>query len=127
MIDRTIFTHQTSPCAFQLTQAINMQHIDFTITQSTIDNGRLYFDTAHTNFFPSDAMGGRGAQEHALNTVRIEADGAVNDTDLRVSSAIRISPRKSFKKWLASVNAASGSKGRLHRVSERHYRLEFLG
>jgi hypothetical protein len=104
-----------------------MQHIDFTITQSTIDNGRLYFDTTHTNFFPSDAMGGRGAQEHALNAVRIEADDGVHDTDLRVSSKIRISPRKSFKKWLASVKAASGSKARLHRVSERHYRLEFLG
>lgn len=105
----------------------DMQHIDFTITQSSIDNGRLYFDAAHTNFFPSDVMGGRGAQEHAVATVRIEGGGDTHDTDMRVSSSVRISPRKSFTKWLAAVRAVEGGKARLHRISERHYKLEYLG
>ncbi|MFN3957000.1 MAG: hypothetical protein ACK4Q6_05715 [Tepidimonas ignava] len=104
-----------------------MHHIDFTITQSSIDNGRLYFDAAHTTFFPPDVMGGRGAQEHAASTVRIEAGGETHETDIRVSSSVRISPRKSFKRWLAAARAVEGGKARLHRIAERHYKLEYLG
>jgi hypothetical protein len=33
-----------------------MSHIDFIITQSSIDNGRLYFESAHTAFFPADTF-----------------------------------------------------------------------
>lgn len=109
------------------TQTIKMQHIDFTITQSSIDNGRLYLEAIHTGFFPPDAVGGRGKKELAPTTVCIDANGDFHDTDLRVSSSVRISPRKSFKKWLAAVRAVSGDTARLHRVTERQYRLEYLG
>jgi hypothetical protein len=104
-----------------------MQHIEFTIIQSSIDNGRIYFDQAHKSFFPSDVIGGRGASERAMGQISIDADGECFDTDIRLSSSVRISPRTSFKRWLASVRAHDGAKVRLHRVADRQYKLEYLG
>lgn len=104
-----------------------MHHFDFTITQSSIDNGRIYFDSRHTDFFPPDVFGGRSATEHAPNRVQIDVAGKLVDTDIRVSSAVRISPRASFKQWLTACKATEGSTARLHRISERAYRLEFIG
>lgn len=104
-----------------------MHYIDFTITQSSIDNGRLYFDAAHTSFFTTDVIGGRGAREHALANVRIDAAGETYDTDMRFSSSVRISPRKSFKRWLAAVRVVEGGQARLSRIAEDHFKLEYLG
>ncbi|MEO8298468.1 MAG: hypothetical protein ABI574_11740 [Burkholderiales bacterium] len=104
-----------------------MQSIDFTITQSSIDNGRLYFEAGHINFFPSDAVGGRGATEHAAGKIHIAASGVEVETDIRQSSTIRISPRKSFKNWLNLVCAINGGTARLHRIAERYYTLEYIG
>lgn len=104
-----------------------MHLIDFTITQSSIDNGRLYFDAAHQSFFPSDALGGRSGADKAPGHVSIEIDGVCFDTDIRLSSSVRISPRKSFKTWLAAVKAHDGAKARLYRASDRHYKLEYIG
>lgn len=103
-----------------------MQYIDFSITQSSIHNGRLYFDAAHRSFFPEDTLGGRSATEHAHGAVAFEANGELFETDIRVNTS-RISPRKSFKSWLKSVGAADGSKARLHKLAERHFKLEYLG
>lgn len=103
-----------------------MHYIDFSITQSSIDNGRLYFDAAHQSFFPIDAIGGRSATEHAHGAVAIEANGELFETDIR-ANASRISPRKSFKSWLKSVGATDGGKARLHKLAERHFKLEYLG
>ena len=104
-----------------------MEHIDFTIIKSSIDNGRIYFDACHRGFFPSDVIGGRGEEEHARATVTIEAAGEAFDTDVRISSSARISPRKSFRNWLRSVGARDGAQARLHRLADRRYRLEYLG
>ena len=104
-----------------------MQHIDFTIIQSSIDNGRIYFDACHRAFFPSDTIGGRGEDEHARATVSIEAAGEASETDIRISSSTRISPRKSFRNWLRSVGAHDGAQARLHRLADRRYKLEYLG
>jgi len=104
-----------------------MQYIDFRITQSSIANGRLYFDAVHQLFFPSDALGGRAATAKARGQICIEANEESFDTDIRLSSSVRISPRTSFKRWLASVRAHDGAKARLHRVADRQYKLEYLG
>ena len=104
-----------------------MSHIDFIITQSSIDNGRLYFESAHTAFFPADTLGGRGANEHAAGTIGIEVAGETAETDIRISSSSRISPRKSFKTWLRSIGAFDGARGRLHKTADRRYKLEYLG
>lgn len=109
------------------TDATAREFIDFDIVQSSVDNGRIYFSSAHTNFFPTDALGGRGKDNHAPNTIHIDAAGTEVETDIRHSSAVRISPRKSFKLWLRSNNATNGTKGRLYRLGERQYRLQYLG
>lgn len=105
----------------------NKTYINFIITQSSVDNGRIYFSSDDVAFFPSDVLGGRGKDEHASSTVSIQAGGVTHETDIRHSSSVRISPRKSFKAWLKAVGAAEGDNARLHRISERQYRIEYLG
>lgn len=109
------------------TLTTHMNHIDFTITQSSIDNGRLYFEGVPKGFFPEDAVGGRGADEHAPMTVCILAGGEFVDTDIRVSSAVRLSPRKSFRQWLRSVRAVAGGTTQLVRTADRTYGLQYKG
>ncbi len=104
-----------------------MQYIDFVITQSSLDNGRIYFEASQKDFFPAESIGGRGAHEHAATQVHIDAAGDLIETDIRISSAVRISPRKSFRAWLRSQQAVDGGKARLHLVSEGSYKLEYLG
>jgi len=104
-----------------------MQFIEFIVTQSSLDNGRLYFENTRSDFFPSDAIGGRGANEHAKSNITIDTAGESVLTDIRVSSAVRLSPRKSFKNWLHSQQATADGKARLYCVSERSYKLEYLG
>lgn len=105
----------------------NMNHIDFTITQSSIDHGRLYFEGVPKGFFPPDAVGGRGAAEHAPTLVTIVAGGDSVDTDIRENSAVRLSPRKSFSPWLRSVRAIAGGTAHLVRTGDRTYSLQYKG
>jgi len=79
------------------------------------------------NFFPDDAIGGRGSKEHAASTVVIDAAGELIETDIPISSSVRLSPRKSFCQWMRAQQAAQGGKARLYPVSERDCRLEYLG
>ena len=104
-----------------------MTSIDFTITQSSIDYGRIYFDAKYQDFFPADCFGGRGAGQHVEGAVTIDAGGEKYEGNIRISSGQRISPRKSVKKWLQSVGAKHGDKAKLHRISELEYRLEYVG
>jgi hypothetical protein len=104
-----------------------MSHFDFTIIQSSIDNGRIYFDACHKPFFPADALGGRGKAEHASGKIQIEVYGEMIETDIRESSSARISPRNSVKSGLKSVGATNGANARLHPVNDRQYALEYLG
>ena len=104
-----------------------MNYIDFTIIQSSIDNGRIYFDASCRSFFPEDAIGARGKDEHAPATVTIEVNGEVIETDIRDVSSARLSPRKSVKSWLKNLKATDGAVARLHRIGERQYKLEYLG
>lgn len=104
-----------------------MNYFDFTITKSSIDNGRIYFDAIELNFFPDDATGGRSGDELAINKIVIHAAGQVIETDIRFSSNVRLSPRKSFRKWMRSQQVLEGGRARLHRVADRSYNLEYLG
>lgn len=104
-----------------------MNYIDFTITKSSLGNGRIYFEGVFQDFFPTDIIGGRGGDEHATGKVTFDAAGEVVETDIRMSSSTRLSPRKSFRHWIRSQQAAEGGKARLHRVSERSYLIEYLG
>ena len=104
-----------------------MNYFDFTITKSSIDHGRIYFDAAERNFFPADAIGGRSREEHANNMVVFNAAGQVIETDIRFNSGQRLSPRKSFKKWMHSQQVLEGGMARLHQVTDRSFKLEYLG
>ena len=110
-----------------MTFSSHMNRIDFTIIQSSINNGRLYFENVPKDFFPADAIGGRSEGEHAPATVRIVAGSESFDTDIRVSSAIRLSPRRSFKLWLRAVKAADGGTAQLVLMGDRTYRLDYKG
>ena len=103
-----------------------MHHIDFIITKSSLDNGRIYFETSHTSFFPSDVIGGRGSNEYAPAQISIDAAGKKINTDIRISSSVRISPRKSFRSWMRSEQVVAGGKARLHSIDKRNYIPEFL-
>ncbi|NYT66825.1 hypothetical protein H0A58_12735 [Alcaligenaceae bacterium] len=81
----------------------------------------------YIDFFPADSLGGRGKDEHACTTVSIQAGNTTHETDIRHSSSMRISPRKSLKAWLKEMGATDGDKARLYRISERQYRTEYLG
>ena len=110
---------------FNLIKSMNQIH--FIITQSSIDHGRLYFESVPSGFFPSDAVGGRGADEHAPSKVNIVAGADAIDTDIRQSSAVRLSPRRSFKQWLRSVGAVAGGTAQLVRTAEHSYSLQYKG
>lgn len=103
-----------------------MNYFDFTITKSSIDNGRIYFEGVDRNFFPADAIGGLSADQHALGKIVIEAAGQIVETDIRYSSSVRLSPRKSFRQWMRSQQAVEGGRARLHRVTDRDFKLEYL-
>ena len=67
-------------------------HIEIVITQSSIDNGRLYIESRHAKFFPSDSFGDRSGGDDKGNTISIESDTHKKETDIRHLSTIRFGP-----------------------------------
>jgi hypothetical protein len=104
-----------------------MTDIRFSLTQSTINNGRIYFEASHRHLFPADAITeSRGADDHAKATIVIEVDGVDFATDIRANGK-RLSPRKSFTPWLKSQKAVADDQARLVKLAEGRFRLEYLG
>lgn len=60
-------------------------------------------------------------------TVEFIAGGDVIDTDIRDVTAVRISPRRSFASFLKSVRAEEGKMLRITKVSNRKFKLDYLG
>ena len=94
-----------------------------TVTQSSVDNGRLYFDTEEcADFFPADAIGPRSSpiDKH----VTINAGGHPYFGEIRICSGTRLSPRRSFESFLRQIRAEAGTQLRVTRLSEREYRID---
>ena len=98
---------------------------DIELTESTIENGRIYFSASDKPFFPSDSFGARGRDEKG-NAVTFEIDGEEVVCDIRLSSGTRISPRSSFSRYLKASKAKVGDRWRVTRLDERRYRIDAI-
>ncbi|MBS0406705.1 MAG: hypothetical protein JSS17_10200 [Proteobacteria bacterium] len=92
-----------------------------------MNNGRLYFPSTDICFFPADALADRKGDGHKGNPVVFHANGEPFETDVRISSGQRISPRASFSRYLKSVRADAGDKLKVTRTSDREYEIEHQG
>lgn len=104
-----------------------MSHRDIPLIKSSIDNGRIYFAPTDVKFFPSDSFGDRAGEGHQGNAIKFFADGHSFETDIRISSGQRLSPRSSFGSFLKAVGAVEGATLRVTRTADREYQLEYLG
>lgn len=100
--------------------------IETEITGSTLRNGRIYISASLAAFFPSDSLGARGGGGPRGLPVTIVANGEEYQTDIRLSSGRRISPRSSFARFLRAVGATEGQRLRLTRTDDRRYVLDVL-
>lgn len=103
-----------------------MQFREITLIQSSIDNGRIYFPINDVKFFPADSLADRSGSGHKGKSVIFLAGSFEIESDLRISSGQRISPRKTFAPFLKSVSASAGDKLRVTRMGEREFSVEFI-
>ena len=91
------------------------------LIESTIRHGRIYFSANDINFFPSDSFADRESDGHKGKDVCFDLDGKNLESDIRISSGQRISPRRSFARYLKLIGATEGGKLRITRTSDRNY------
>lgn len=103
-----------------------MQFREITLIQSSIDNGRIYFPINDAKFFPVDSLADRVGDGHKGNPVLFRAGSFEIESDVRISSGQRVSPRKTFSPFLKSVSAAVGDKLRIVREGDREYSVEHI-
>ena len=101
-----------------------MQSREITLIQSSIDNGRIYFPTTDVNFFPADSLADRKGDGHKGATVTLVTGNLRIETDIRISSSTRLSPRKTFASYLKSLSATAGMRLIVTRLNEREYLVE---
>lgn len=93
---------------------------------STIRNGRIYFSSTDINFFPADSLGDRKSDGHKGETVTFILGNDTLETDIRVSSGQRISPRKTFAPYLKKLRAVEGGMLKVTRLSDREYNVTYI-
>jgi hypothetical protein len=101
-----------------------MQTKEVTLIQATIDHGRIIFDRSDEGFFPPDSLGDRASSGKEGVPVVFRAGEFVYESDIRISSGNRLSPRRSFARFLKSVGARAGDALRVTRIAHREYRVE---
>ena len=100
---------------------------DIELIDSSIKNGRIYFPSTDIKFFPSDSFSDREREGHKGKPVVFRAAGIIFESEIRVYSGQRISPRRDFRRFFAAVFAKAGAKVRVTRIANREYELEYLG
>ena len=100
---------------------------DVELINSSINNGRIYFPSTDIKFFPSDSFSDRQRTGHKGKSVTFLAGGIIFESDIRVCSGQRISPRRDFRRFFVAVLAKTGAKVRVTRTTDREYELEYLG
>lgn len=105
----------------------SLSHRDIPLIRSSIDNGRLYFQPTDVKFFPANSYGDRAGDGHSGVPVVFRAAGHDYETDIRISSGQRLSPRSSFAAFLKTVAAVEGAMLRVTRTADREYQIEYLG
>lgn len=101
-----------------------MQSREITLIQSSIDNGRIYFPITDAKFFPADSLADRSGSGHTGELIVFIAGALRIEIDIRISSGQRLSPRRTFAKYLKSLNAAAGERLQISRTGEREYHVK---
>jgi hypothetical protein len=99
---------------------------EITLIQSTIDHGHIIFAGTDQAFFPEDALGDPGRSGKTGSNVTFHAGDFLIESDIRVKSRFRLSPRTTFMPYLKSVGARAGDVLRIKRVAERKYLVEHV-
>jgi hypothetical protein len=99
--------------------------LDIQLIKSTLDHGRIYFNTSDHAFFPANSYGDRERGKRGI-PVEFVAGSDVIQLDIRYLSGNRIGPRKSFAAYLKSVRAEEGKKLRVIRGAHRKYKVEYF-
>ncbi len=103
-----------------------MKKREIEITASSRDNGRIYFPATDLSFFPADSLSERSRKGHKGRTVVFRAGGRKLETDIRIYSGQRLSPRKSFAFFFRQVGAKAGGLLRVVRDTDREYSVSYL-
>lgn len=103
-----------------------MQTRQIELIQSSIDNGRIYFPVTDAKFFPPDSYSDRERAGHGGTDVVFLAGSHSFVGPIRISSGQRISPQRSFARFLKEVGAVAGDKLVISRTEDREYRVEHL-
>lgn len=99
---------------------------DLTLIQSTIDHGHIVFARSDESFFPRDALGDRGRKGARGVPVYFSARESTIETDIRIMSGVRLSPRTSFMPYLKAVRARAGDLLHITRIGDRDYLVEYV-
>jgi hypothetical protein len=103
-----------------------MQTRQIDLIQSSIDNGRIYFPITDAKFFPADSYSDRERAGHQGVDVVFTAGSHSFVGPVRISSGQRISPQRSFARFLEEVGAVAGDKLIVTRKADREYRIEHV-
>lgn len=103
-----------------------LAHREIELIGSSIRNGRIYFPSTDVKFFPSNSFADRERVGHKGKSVSFQVGGRNIETDIRISSGQRISPRKSFGLYLRQVGAKEGAHLRVTRIADRECSVEYL-
>ena len=113
-------------CFFNLLELL-LQYREIILSMASINHGRIYFPTSDAKFFPSDSFGDRAGGGHKGQPVTFVDDLFTLETDIRVSSGLRFSPRRSFNKYFTKVTAMQGALLRVVRTDDRLYQMSYVG
>ncbi len=100
-----------------------MKQQEIELIQSSIDNGRIYFPISLIKFFPEDSLSARASDGHKGTDVTFIAGSHRFVGPIRVMSGTRLSPTKSFSKYLKEVAAKVGDFLVVTRASDREYHV----
>ena len=96
------------------------------LIDSSVKNGRIYFPSSDIKFFPADSYGDRETTGLKGKTISFHVGGKILETDIRISSGKRISPRKSMAFFFRQIGAKAGATLKITTYSEREYLVEYI-
>lgn len=103
-----------------------MQPRKIKLIQSSIDNGRIYFAITDAKFFPPNSYSDRERDGYKGAEVVFLAGSHRFVGPVRISSGQRISPQRSFARFLKNVGAVAGDELVVTRTADREYKIEHL-
>jgi len=98
---------------------------------SSVERGAIYFSISTRHFFPEDSIakdrkginnGGIKGTD-VLFVATVGSDKYEYKTDIKTSSGLKISPRKSFARYFKAIGAKIGDKFKITRISLREYEI----